>query len=521
VRRDHTVALLALAAGLVAATPFFVATTFFGDDHLFLAFARHVGNPFLPFVKDLHGGEYYRPLWMFVWWLLARMGAPGALWPFALAALALHAGAAGLVFVLLRTLGRPFTVSASAGALMFLAPQNLAAALWFSATTDLLATVFVLGALIALVRRRHLLAALTALAAFLSKESAFVLPLLSAIVLALRARADSADAADSGAGHRSPLLEVAPQAALLAAVCVVRKTVLHGWGGSGDSRASFVGTILQIWAGFAQTFTGETVFPPPLAFAVGTTVLALVVLAIARQGRGGGKGRGKGAAAASWAPLAFAVVAAAPLLAAGWAVGARYYYLPSVGLCWAVAEALAGAEAGPAAWATLAAGLLAVGGLQASERRQEVISYDRRVAAARRAVTAGLGAGHHVFHIDGGIKDLDLAIKEQPALESGAVLVLGDVPASFAIVPPQLAVAAASLAAVPPLPPSGAYSFGGVRVVGLARRGDEPDLDEALARFPDLRFIRLRSIRGGQVIGRDVTEQIERRLDGSAADGQD
>ena len=514
-RRDHTVALLALAAGLVAAIPFFAATTFFGDDHLFLAFARHVGNPFLPFVKDLHGGEYYRPVWMFVWWLLARMGGPGALWPFALAALALHAGAAALVFVLLRTLGRPFTVSASAGALMFLAPQNLAAALWFSATTDLLATVFVLGSLIALLRGRRFLAALTALAAFLSKESAFVLPLLSAIVLALPARTDSAAAADSGAGHRWPVREVAPQALLLAAVCVVRDVVLHGWGGSGDPRAGLAGTSLQIFAGLAQTFTGETVFPPPLAFAVGTTILALVVFAIARQGRG------EGAGPAAWAPLAFAAAAGAPLFAAGWAVGARYYYLPSVGLCWAVAEALAGAEVGPAARVTLAAGLLAVGGLQASERRQEVISYDRRVAAARRAVAAGLGAGHHVFHIDGGIKDLDLAVKEDPSIESGAVLVLGDVPASFAIVPPQLAGAAASLVAVPPLPPSGAYSFGGVRVVGLARRGDEPDLEEALGRLPDLRFVRLRSIRGGQVIARDVTAQIKQRLDGSGAEGQD
>ena len=515
-RRDRAVALLALAAGaLVAAVPFLVATTFFGDDHLFLTFARHVGNPFLPFVRDLHGGEYYRPLWMFVWWLLARVAGPGGLWPFAVAALALHAGAAVLLFVLLRTLGRPFSVAASAGALMFLAPQNLAAALWFSATTDLLATVFVLGSLIALLRRRRVLAALAALAAFLSKESAFVLPLLSAVVLTLRPPAGSAASEDSDAGGHSTVLEIVPQAVLLAAVCIVREIVLHGWGGSGDPRAGLAGTSLQIFAGFAQTFTGEVVLPPPLAFAVGTTVLALTVFTIARQGRGGRAG------VAAWAPLAFAVAAAAPLFAAGWAVGARYYYLPSVGLCWAVAEALSGVAAGPAAWTTLAAGLLAVGGLQASARRQEIVSYDRRVAAVRRAVAAGLGAGHHVFHVDGGIKDLDLAVKEEPVIASGAVLVLGDVPASFAIVPPQLEGAAATLVAVPPLPPSGAYRFGAVRVVGLARRGDEPDLDEALGRFPDLRFIRLRSIRGGQVIARDVTEQIRRRLDGSDASGQD
>jgi hypothetical protein len=272
---------------------------------------------------------------------------------------------------------------------------------------------------------------------------------------------------------------------------------------------------LQILGGFAQTFTGEAVFPPPLAFAVGTMILALTVFALAWQGRG------PGALAARMAPLAFAVAAAAPLFAAGWAVGARYYYLPSVGLCWAVAEALEGFGVGSPARVTLAAVLLLVGVGQAAERRQEVISYDRRVAAARRAVAAGLGAGHHVFHIDGGIKDLDLAVKEDPAIEAGEVLVLGDVPASFAVVPSKLEAAAAPLAAAPPLPPSGAYQFGDVRVIGLARRGDEPDLDEALSRFPDLRFIRLRSIRGGQVIARDVTEEIKRRLDGGGGDGQD
>jgi hypothetical protein len=60
-----------------------------------------------------------------------------------------------------------------------------------------------------------------------------------------------------------------------------------------------------------------------------------------------------------------------------------------------------------------------------------------------------------------------------------------------------------------------------VRVVGLSRRGDEPDLDETLALFPDLRLIRLRSIRGGRVIARDMTAEITRRLDAGGGDGQD
>jgi len=488
------------AAALVASAPFFMATTFIGDDHLFLAFARHVGNPLSAFVRDLHGGEYYRPLWMLFWWPLGRAASVSL---FALAALALHAGVAGLAAALLRALGRPATVAASAAALVFLAPQNLAAALWFSATTDLLATLFALAALLALVRGHRVAAAVAALAAFLSKESAFVLPLLSALVL----WSDTRRAAPLR--RRNPWVELLPQAILLGAVVIVRHAVLHGWGGSGDARAGLGGTILQIYGGLAQTFTGADLFPVPLAFAIGTTILALTVLAIARQGRGLDR----------WTPLLFAAAAAAPLCAAGWAVGARYYYLPSIGVCWAVAEALAGV--GPAARATLGAALLLAGGAQAALRHQDVVAYDRRVAAARRAVAAGLRAGHHVFHVDGGIKDLDLAIKEAPALEAGGVLVLSDVPASFAVIPPRFAAAASILIADPPLPPSGAYAFGDIRVVGLARRGDEPDLAEALARFPDLRFIRLRSIPGGQVIARDLTDEIKRRLDGEGAEGQD
>ncbi len=201
----------------------------------------------------------------------------------------------------------------------------------------------------------------------------------------------------------------------------------------------------------------------------------------------------------------------------GWAVGARYDYWPSVGLCWAFAEALE--EVGTPGRATLAAALLLIGVAQAAARRQDVVSYDRRLAAARRAVRSGVAAGHRVFHVDGGIKDLDLAVKADPSPEAAEILVLGDVPASFAIVPPGLAAAARPLLAAPPIPPSGAYRFGDVAVVGLARRGDEPDLSEALAWFPDLRLIRLMRAPGGQVVGRDVTARVRRELEGSDLDG--
>jgi hypothetical protein len=56
--------------------------------------------------------------------------------------------------------------------------------------------------------------------------------------------------------------------------------------------------------------------------------------------------------------------------------------------------------------------------------------------------------------------------------------------------------------------------------VGLARRGDEPTFDEVLARFPDLRFIRLRPTPGGRIVARDLTLEVKGRLDGADADGQ-
>jgi hypothetical protein len=292
------------------------------------------------------------------------------------------------------------------------------------------------------------------------------------------------------------------------AVLVARRLVLGGGGGSGDARAGALAKTLQIASGLAHVFTGTSLLPEVLAFGLGMAVLALGVVAATRR------------AEARLSPFLFTSLAILPLVAAGWAVGARYFYLPAVGLAWAAAEALAGTSAGTRA--AVAATLLCIGLGQAAQRRRDVVSYDLRVAAARRAVAAGFAEGHRVFHVDGGIKDLDLAVKEDPRLAPAApeVLVLADVPASFAIVPPGLEAAASIVVASPPLPPSGAYRFGDVRIVGLARRGDEPSLDEVVRSFPDVRFIRLRPTPGGRVVARDLTDEVKRRLDAADDEGQ-
>jgi hypothetical protein len=489
--------LVVAAAGVLVAAPFFAATTFVGDDHLFLAFARLAPNPLVAFVRDQHGGEFYRPLPMLVWWLLGRAtpvaswaASPPASWPFAALAVGLHALSALLLARLLVALGRPIAVARVAAALFFLAPQNLDAASWYAASTDLFATAFTLAALLALARGASpvSLAAL-ALAAYVSKESALVLPALAYVVLAARASPEPR-------GRR--LRAVLPSLVAEALALLVRTRVLGGLGGPGDERAPLVAKLAQLANGLVHVGTGAAVLPEGLAWGLGAAALALLGLAAVRGRR-----------SAAWVPLAFTAVALVPLLGPGWIVGARYFYLPSVGVAWAAAEALV--ERPVAARVTVGAALLFLGALQATARRTEILRYEARLASARRAVADGARRGARVFHVDAGIKDIDLAVKEAPALAplAGDLLVLGDVPASFVELPPALAVRAAFLVAAPPLPPSGAYTFGDARIVGLARRGADLTLDEVVARLPDIRFIRLRLTPAGRVVGRDVTEELE------------
>jgi hypothetical protein len=492
-------ALLAAAALAAVAVPFFTATTFVGDDHLFLAFARHAPSPLVPFVRDQHGGEYYRPLPMALWWVLGRVGGGSPL-PFAAAALILHAGAAALLGALVASLGRARSTAALAAAIFLVSPQNLEAAYWYAASADVLAAVLALGALVALVRERAWAAAILAAAACLSKEPAVALPLLGLVVLGARP-------APAPAWARR-FVAVAPLAVVAIVVAAIRHRVLGGWGGAGDERASLPARLAQIASGLAHVWPGSGVLPDELAWIAGGAALLVLLVTAALRGRRDGP--------TAWAPLAFAAAALLPTLAAGWIVGARYFYLSAAGLSWAAAEALAPPRTSIWARGAALAALIAIGGAQAGARRADVAAYRSRLGAVRRAIAAGAAGGHRVFHVACGIKDLDLAVKQDAALGPSAdrLLVLGDVPASFVMIPPDLETAAAVLVARPPLPPSGAYAFGDRRIVGLARRGDDPDLEEVVRRFPDIRFLRLRRAGAGSTDeAGDVTDEVKRGLE--------
>ncbi len=424
----------------------------------------------------------------------------GTIWPYAIVGASLHLLVAAQVAWLLRALGGSRAAAASAAVFFWLSPETREAALWAAAFPDWLGSALVLGSLLALLRARRAAAVALAACAYLTKESAIILPALGWLVLAVRERGLRAALR---AGWRDLALLSAPALAYL----LLRRHVLGGWGGSGDERASFTGKLIQVSSGVVHVVAGADVFPEAFAWGAGVAVLAVATLAALRRARAG--------ESRAWLGIGFAGIAVLPLFAAGWIIGARYFYLPAVGLAWLVGEA-----AGAAAPAWRIAGLvvlLALGAIQASVRHDDVRLYDRRVEAARRAVADGVAHGHFVFHIAAGIKDLDLAVKESPQFRDveDRLLVLGDVPASFVALPDAVGAGADFLIASPPLPPSGAYHFGARRVVGLARRGDEPTLDELLQHFPDARFIRLRptAMAGGRVVARDVTEEIRSGLE--------
>jgi hypothetical protein len=494
--RTRQLVWIACAAALLALVgwDFAMATTFLGDDYIFRAYARLESNPLLAFVADKHGGEYYRPIPMLLWWVLERLSG-GQAWVFALWSFLLHLLCAALLALAGRALGLARRPAILAGILFFAAPAEREAALWFSASTDLLAVAAILGTLAAFLagkRWTRALSVLLAAVACFCKETALVLPVLLAAALWFR---------EKGQG-RSPTIwrclpPILPHLAVVVLCFVARVAVLHGVGGTNDPPAPWWAWSIQIVGGVVHALTAYAPLPEWLAWVAGACILAVATVAAWRRN----------------ALVGFALVwvfaTVLPLPAAGWVVGARYFYLPAAGLVLLAAMALEAANTMVTVGAIVC--FLGLGLLSGSHRATEVGMYRQVVAAANAAVTEGLAHGHRIFFIRGGVKDLDLAVKlssNGPRPQVGYVI-FPDVPASFIWLPHELAERLNFVLARPPLPPAGAYRFGDETIVGQARREEAPDLDEVLTRLPELRIIHV-DRKGSSFTWEDRTDEYRR-----------
>jgi len=163
--------LLLAASGLwlVALTPF-LRFPFLSDDYVFLAsYAR--------WSDVLRFSQFFRPMFGAVFFLLTRLGH-GSVLPFHLAAFALHAFSASMVYVLARQFLQRQDAAALCYAIFLLNPLQLEAVLWPSGMQELLWTAFLLAALVVYTDRQLLsparIAGATVLlaCALLSKETA-------------------------------------------------------------------------------------------------------------------------------------------------------------------------------------------------------------------------------------------------------------------------------------------------------------------------------------------------------------
>ena len=412
-----------------------------------------------------------------------------------------------MVVALGRGVGFSLRVSLTAGALFLVAPAEREAALWFAASTDLLATLATLLALVCLLRASrgyHLASVALAGLAYFSKETALVLPALGAAARFAVSRGSSQrpPAAENAGGRgelaeffRTCLAPVLPHVVVAAGYLAARSAVLGGLGGTNYPVAPWWGRGLQMIAGLVHAVTAYAPLPDALAWIVGGSGLVVagvfVVRALHVRRR-------------AWFPVLWTLLALLPLPAAGWVVGARYFYLPAVGLMLMLALAV---DARGSVGTIAVVSLLAALGLGSTVTRMgEVRRYRAVLAATRDAVAAQ--TGHTILLVRNAIKDLDLAVKlTAPAGRvPQPLLLIPDVPASFVWMPDALADRTRFLRARPSLPPAGEYRFGGQHIMGLARREEAPDLDDVLARLPELRFIELVADARGQVTWRDRTE---------------
>jgi hypothetical protein len=330
-------AFAVFAIAFLVAAVFWQAAAFYflSDDFILLKYARSFSYNFHALFATPGGDGFYRPLaYVSMGLTSAWAGADPAHWHWI--GFALHAVNSILVFFLAWTLGLPRLASAFAAALFAVHGTRPEAVIWVATRSDVLATFFVLIALITFIlswneaRWRVLLGGVSLLSmflAFLSKESSYTAPLVLVVFLA----------SNGGLRTRRGWYSLAPFFAVAAGMLVWRWILFGGIGGylnsAGKPEALSFG-LLPVLKTFALRLWAVLFFPinwskqPGLLFGIVMVfyVGALLWLLKSQVTRRD-----------VLLPIGFLLLLALPplsqLLIGPDLQKSRFLYLPSVGFC--------------------------------------------------------------------------------------------------------------------------------------------------------------------------------------------
>ena len=337
--------LLALAVG-AAAWLSVIWLGFISDDFVFISAVRHTGLSNLwKFLGGQQPGIFFRPVGFVMIFLDYHLWGQ---WPAGYHAtnLLIHLLTVAGLFFLCEELGFGTEVAATASLSFAILPIHAEAVTWMVSRFDLLSACFSVWAIVFYLRFRHqgakgayIAALVFFLLAALSKENAYVVPIL--LILAEHLLLPNR--------RVRPLLGFV---SLAIALFCYRWIVLGGIGGYSDSQGqpatlqlgskTFEGVFIR---GPAQLLLGYNWLQPPVfAISMVASLTAAVLVALA-LGAGVGPGGWKRTAfCASW--IALTIAPAHPLLLIGAGLpNSRILYLGSVGLALLIALLLAGLSA--------------------------------------------------------------------------------------------------------------------------------------------------------------------------------
>jgi len=322
--------LVILAACGLAAWAWTFGFPFIADDYVHISNAMHASARWIVDQFTVPAPDrFFRPFGYIAYAAEARLFGRGPV-PWHAFSFALHLVNSALVFLLAGKLGLR-TWPSLAGALLFLLhgsrPEAVA---WVSAQFDLWATLFFLLALLAFLGQRQIVPVVFLLLALLSKESAYVLPVVLLVLTPPNAM----------------LRRVAPSFIVTAVVFVYRSVLLHGIGGyrmPGSNQSFFLSVSLFRTAKAIFLRLPAVLFFPInwthhpqwwLASLLTAAMIAILVFV----------SRAFPVRRPIWIALAFTLITAAPVhqfLAIGPDLEkARVLYLPSVGFAVLFAAAL-------------------------------------------------------------------------------------------------------------------------------------------------------------------------------------